>query len=72
MQTPTKFRIPAGEPMQEMSLRMVLAPLFVALSIITGFLQFVLNSEALMGPNLIFLGLGLWFGFETRRCQSGP
>jgi len=56
--------------MNPIPLRTVLAPLFVALSVVAGFLQLVWNSDALLAVNLIFLSLSLWFGVDIRGRRS--
>ncbi len=69
MRTSTLFRPHSNELARSIPLRVILAPLFAALSIVAGFLQLIWNSDALLALNLISLGLAVWFGMDTKRLS---
>jgi hypothetical protein len=57
--------------MNQLSLRGIIAPLFVALAVAGGFLDWVLDSRALGWLSLGALALGLGFARHTHRLFAG-
>ena len=53
--------------MHQLSLRGILAPLFIVLAIAAGFLEFWLSSRNLLWLGLGFLALGIGFARDTHR-----
>ena len=57
--------------MHQLSLRGIFAPLFMALAIAAGFIEFWLSSRSLLWLGLGFLALGIGFARDTHRLLLG-